>query len=57
MELKANNTKTMIVLVLLDGSQCGTVLRESDDLDIFGMIFDSKMTFEKHLGSVARAAV
>ena len=34
----------------------GTVLKESDDLDILGVIFDSKMTFEKHLRSVSRAA-
>ena len=34
----------------------GTVLKESDDLDILGVTFDSKLTFEKHLHSVARAA-
>ena len=34
----------------------GTVLKESDDLDIMGVTFDSKMTFEKHLCSVSRAA-
>ena len=34
----------------------GTVLKESDDLVILGVIFDSKMTFEKHLRSVCRAA-
>ena len=34
----------------------GTVLMVSDDLDILGMIFDYKMTFEKHLRSVSRAA-
>ena len=34
----------------------GTVLKESDDLIILGVIFDSKMTFEKHLRSVSRAA-
>ena len=27
----------------------GTVLKESDDLVILGVIFDSKITFEKHL--------
>ena len=27
----------------------GTVLKESDDLDILGVTFDSRMTFEKHL--------
>ena len=34
----------------------GTVLNESDDLVILGVIFDSKMTFEKHLRSVSRGA-
>ena len=34
----------------------GTVLKESDDLVIFGVTFDSKMTFEQHLRSVSRAA-
>ena len=34
----------------------GTVLRESDDLDILGVTFDSKMTFEMHLRSVSIAA-
>ena len=35
----------------------GTVLKESsDDLVIFEVTFDSKMTFEKHLRSVSRAA-
>ena len=34
----------------------GTVLKESDDLVILGVAFDSKMTFEKHLRSVSRAA-
>ena len=33
----------------------GTVLKESDDLVILGVIFDSKMTFEKHLRCVSRA--
>ena len=32
------------------------MLKESDDLDIFGVTFDFKMTFEKHLHSVFRAA-
>ena len=30
----------------------GTVLKESDDLVILGVTFDSKMTFEKHIRSV-----
>ena len=34
----------------------GTVLKESDDLVILGVTFDAKMTFEKHLCSVSRAA-
>ena len=34
----------------------GTVLKESDDLDILGVTFDSKMTFVKHHLSVSRAA-
>ena len=29
-----------------------TVLKESDDLVILGVTFDSKMTFEKHLRSI-----
>ena len=34
----------------------GTVLKESDDLVILGVTFDSKMTFDKHLRSVSRAS-
>ena len=34
----------------------GTVLKESDDLIILGVTFDSTMTFEKHLRYVSRAA-
>ena len=34
----------------------GTVLKESVDLDILGVTFDSKLTFEKNLRSVSRAA-
>ena len=58
--LNASKTKTMIVTrsrtmhpqspVLTIG---GTVLKESDYLIILGVIFDSKMTFEKHLRSVS----
>ena len=33
-----------------------TVLKESDDLVILGVTFDFKVTFEKHLRSVSRAA-
>ena len=32
------------------------MLKESDDLVILGVTFDSKTTFEKHLRSVSRAA-
>ena len=63
MKLNASKTKTMIVsrsrtmhpqstpLTIY-----GTVLKESDDLDILGVTFDSKLTFEKHLRSVSREA-
>ena len=34
----------------------GTVLKESYGLVILGVTFDSKMTLEKHLHSVSRAA-
>ena len=63
MKLNASKTKTMIVSrsrtmrpqspPLTNG---GTVLKESDDLVILGVTFDSKMTIEKHLRSVSRAA-
>ena len=33
-----------------------TVMKESDDLVILGVTFDSKITFEKHLCSVSGAA-
>ena len=33
-----------------------TVLKESDDLVILGVTIDLKITFEKHLRSVSRAA-
>ena len=63
MKLNTSKTKTMIVSrsrtmhplspLLTIG---GTVLKESDYLVILGVTFDSKMTFEKHLRSVSRAA-
>ena len=34
----------------------GTVLKKSDDLDILGVTFDTKVTFKKHLHSVSRAS-
>ena len=59
MKLNASKTNTMIVSrsttmhpqspPLTIGR---TVLKESDDLVILGVPFDSKMTFEKHLRSV-----
>ena len=62
MKLNASLTKTMVVSLsrtmhppsspLTIG---GTVLMKSDDLVIFGVTFDSQMTFEKHLLSVSRA--
>ena len=63
MKLNASKTKTMIVsrsltmhlqsppLTIDD-----TVLKESEDLNIFGVTFDSKLTFEKHFRSVSTAA-
>ena len=63
MKLNASKSKTMIVSrsrtmhhqspLLTIGR---TVLKESDDLVSLGVTFDSKMTFEKHLRSVSRAA-
>ena len=63
MKLNASKTKTMIVSrsrtihpqspPLTIG---GTVLKQSDDLDILGVTFDSRMIFEKHLRSVSSAA-
>ena len=61
--MNASKTETMIVSrsrtmhpqsppLTIDG----TVLKESGDLDILGVTFDSKLTFEKHLRSVSRAA-
>ena len=62
MKLNASKNKTMILSrpptmhpqspPLTIG---GTVLMECDDRVIFGMTFDSKMTFEKHLRSISRA--
>ena len=63
MKLNASKTKTMIVSrsctmhskpppLTIDG----TVLKESVDLDIWGVPLDSKLIFEKHLCSIYRAA-
>ena len=63
MKLNASKTKTMIVSrsctmhpqsPALNISR--TALKESDDLVILGVTFDSKMTFERHLRSVSIAA-
>ena len=63
MKLNVSKTKTMIVfrsLTMHPQSPAltigGTVLKESDDLVILGVKFDSQMTFEKHLRSVSRAS-
>ena len=63
LKLNATKTKTMIVSrsrtmhpqspPLTIG---GTVQKESDDLVILSVTFDSKLTFEKHLRLVSRAA-
>ena len=61
--MNASKTKTMIVSRLRTMHPQsppltigGTVLKESDDLIILGVTFDSKITFEKHLRVVSRAA-
>ena len=63
MKLNASKTKTMIVSrsrTMHPQSPpltiSGTVLKESANLVILGVTFDSKMIFEKHLRSVSRAA-
>ena len=63
MKLNASKTTTMIVSrsrtmhpQSLPLTIVGTVLKESDDLDILGETFDSQMTFENHFRSVSRAA-
>ena len=63
MKLNARKTKTMIVsrsrtmrpqsTPLTIG---GTALKESVDLVVLGVTFDSKMTFEMHFRSVSRPA-
>ena len=63
MKLNAGKTKTMIVFrsrTMHPQSPPlpvnGSVLKESVSLDILGVTFDSKTSFEKHLLSVSRAA-
>ena len=62
MKLNASKTKTIIISTsrtMLPQSPPlpigRTVLKESDDLVILGVTFESNMTFEKHLNSVSRA--
>ena len=63
--MKLNVSKTMTLIFFRSRTMhpqppaltiVGSVLNESDDLVILGVTFDSKMTFEKHLRSVSRAA-
>ena len=63
--MKLNASKTKIIIVSNSRTMLtlsppltigGTVLKESDDLATLGVTFDSKMTFEKHIRSVSRAA-
>ena len=63
MKFNVSKTKTMIVsrLRTLHPQSPpltigGTLLKEYGDLIILRVTFDSKMTFEKHLSSVSRAA-
>ena len=63
MKLNASKCRTMIVsrsrTMPLQSPPLtigGTVLKESDDLAILGVTFDAKMTFEKDLRLVSRAA-
>ena len=60
-----NASKTMTIIVSMSCTMHPqssiltigrTVLKESDDLDILGLTFDSKMIFEKYLRSVSTAA-
>ena len=63
--MKLNLSKTMTMIVYRSRTMYplsppltigGTVLKESDDLVMLGVTFDSKLTFEKHLRLVSRAA-
>ena len=62
MILNASKTKSMIVFrshtmhPQLPPLTIGGTVKKSDDLVILGVTFDSKMTLEKHLRSVSRAA-
>ena len=56
MKLNASKTKAMIVSRSPPLTIGRTVLKESDNRVILGVTFDSKLTFEKHLRLVSRAA-
>ena len=56
MKLNASKTNTMMHRQSPALTIGGTVLKKSVDLVILGVTLDSKMTFEKHLRSVSRAA-
>ena len=65
MRLNESKTKTTTMIVSRSRTMYpqlplatigGTVLKECVDLSILGVTFDSKITFEKHLRSVSRAA-
>ena len=63
LKFNASKTKTMIVSrsrTMQPQSRAltigRTVLKESDDLVILGVIFGSKMTFEKHVRSVFQSS-
>ena len=63
MKLNASETKTIMVSrsrIMYPQSPPltigGTVLKESDDLVILGVTFDSNLTIQKHLRLVSRAA-
>ena len=49
-DLFTKKSRTIIIFI------GGTAMKDSDDLGILGVTHDSKMTFEKHLWSVSRAA-
>ena len=63
--IKSNASKTKTMIVSRSSTMNpqsspltigGAVLKESDDLVILGVTFDSKLTIEKHLRMVSRAA-
>ena len=57
-KLNASKTQTMIVSrsrIMHHQSPTLTIVEDSDDLDILGVTFDSKVTFDWHLHSISRA--